>query len=355
MYLCERQIKTKEGMAMIELLENKQYFFKRLDDFVEVVKEEDSKKSFQTVQFADWSMTEDGFKLGKKVHKMKDSGMKTLLRLFKMPVNFYYDTSPTDMLVRDVNRMKKEYTPDSEMTVYFSGGDVRAVSRPDVGHIENHQKLLDSLGSLRGQFHRASFNDYGIRVMTSDADKPIKVEKGDIINFGMEVMYSDIGYYPATGYPFLNRLICTNGAVMQEKSDFLTGFRFQHSIKTPEDAFLKLIHDSVQKVGADSKVLSSTFKAMKDNTVKVLHNGEIQMKKIRGAMGSDEFDKHEIMIKKIIEKGSKERVVINPDLNLYEALDLTTRTAKKFHHLERRKIESLAGGLITMSAKQFVH
>lgn len=334
---------------MIELKENKNHATKDLGKLRAMLREEDSKRKRETIQFKDWQMTEDGFKIKKKVYPMRDSGMKTLLRLFHMPVKFYYETSPTDMLVRDINRIRDEYTEDSEMSVFFSGGEVRAITRPDIGVIDNHNSILESLNIGEKLFHKASFNDYGLRVMTTDSDKPIKVEKGDIINAGMELMYSDIGNHPTTGYPFFNRLICTNGLVIQEKSKFISGFKVNHTLKTPTEIFLKTINSNVEKITADTKVLSETFKKMKDITVRALPYGEQHLKRLRSVITPDRFDKHENMVLKVMEEESnKEKIIVNPDAVLYDVVDIATREAKAFHHLERRRIESMSGALVSM-------
>jgi len=346
---------------MIDLIENETKNFKNLKRFKEYVKDQDVRKRERLVQFSDWEMGKNGLRLKTKKGKfttfpIRDSGMKTLLRTFQMPVNFYYRKSPTDMLVRDINRMRDEYSPDSEFIVFLqkpeNGGrkEVRAVAKPNTRHVTDHITLLDSTDLNKKLFERASYSDLGVRITTSDESKAIKVTKGDIINMGVELMYSDVGFFTTSGNPFLNRLVCTNGMVMKEKNPLLTNFTMSFGPRMTEENFLSTLNHNIDTVEADTKILKRTFKSMKSNPVMALPMGLSQMKKIRSAIGIEKFDAHEKLSTKIME-GETEKRMINTDLELYSALDVVTRMAKGYDYLSRRRIEGLAGGLILMSAE----
>uniref|UniRef100_A0A6M3L0T3 DUF932 domain-containing protein n=1 Tax=viral metagenome TaxID=1070528 RepID=A0A6M3L0T3_9ZZZZ len=345
---------------MIELIENETRDFKSLKSIKEFLKEQDSRKKEKLVQFSDWEMTEHGLRIRTKKDKhvtfpMRDSGMKTLLRTFQMPTKFYYSKSPTDMVVRDINRMRDEYSPDSEFIVYLQkpedGGksEVRAISKPSIKHLTTHEVLLNDTPISKNIFNIASYSDLGIRITTSDDSKPIKVEKGDIVNIGMELMYSDVGYFPVSGYPYLNRLVCTNGMVMREKNPLLNGFSMSYLSKMTEDVFLDTLNHNIGLVEVNAETLKDTFKIMKDTSISKLPLGEIQMKKIRNAIGVEKFDGHEKLTTKIMDEDEEKRM-INTDLDLYTALDITTRLSKEYDYLHRRRIETLAGSLVLMSA-----
>ena len=109
---------------MIELIKNETRNFDSLKLMREFLKDEDSRKKEKLVEFKNWKFTKDGLRITRKngkskTYPMRDPGMKALLKTFGMPNNFYYKKSPTDMLVRDVNRMKDEYSSDSEMLVFL--------------------------------------------------------------------------------------------------------------------------------------------------------------------------------------------------------------------------------------------
>lgn len=341
---------------MIELKKNKTFVSKDLKHFTEFVKDQDAHKRAELVNFSDWEFNDDGLKVGKKTYEMRDSAMKTLLHLFKMPVSFYYETSPTDMLVRDVNRMKNEFTSDSQMWVYFQDKEVRAVSRPSIAVSPAHSELFSSMKLDNLEFKRGNYSDYGIRYLCADSSiRPIKVEKGDLVEVGSEVMHSDIGTFPTSGIPFLNRLVCTNGMVMSEKSPLVTGFTLSRlKAITPQD-FLTQFSLGFSGIKSNTQRLADTFKAMKDHTISDLRMGEPIMKKLRLSIGTDVFDKEETLVKPIMTEDKKEKMALNLTLPLYDALDVTTRLAKKQAYLDRRKTEGLCGSLVLKSAEQFTN
>lgn len=348
---------------MIDLIENETRNFNSFKTFKEFIKEQDSRKRERTVQFSNWEIGENGLRIKTKTKTrtfpLRDSGMKTLLRTFGMPINFYYRKSPTDMLIRDINRMKDEYSDDSEFLVFLqkpeNGGrsEVRAISKPNVRHVKDHVTLLSHTDLTRELFEKASWSDLGIRITSSDEAKAIKVAKGDIINMGMELMYSDVGFFSTTGNPYINRLICTNGAVMKEKNPLLTNFSMSFGSNMTEETFLSTLNHNIGLIEADTKVLKKTFKLMKDNPIKALPLGETQLRKLRSAIGIDKFDNHEKLSVRIMDEDVEKRA-INTDLNLYSALDITTRMAKEYDYLNRRRIEGLAGGLILMCAEKLI-
>ena len=318
---------------MIDLIPNEIKNFKKQSNFLGFLREQDKTKKEQTVEFKDWTLKEDGLKVKGKTYPLRDSGMKTLLRTFQMPVNFYYKKAPTDMLIRDINRMKEEYTEDSEIMMCTQDNEVRAITKPSHRFVRD-TKVLERSGIGRNIFHSGSYSDYGIRVVTSDAEKPVEVSKGDVMNIGLELMSSDVGHFPTTGFPYLNRLVCTNGLVMREKHPLLNGFKMSYSISMNEDIFLDQLNTNIKTVDANGKMLGDTFKIMKKNPVKSLSHGEDQVKKIRNAVGKSKFDANEkLVIKMMIDE--KEEEAINLDLDLYTVLDLTTRFAKEHDYLNR--------------------
>ena len=341
---------------MIDLKENKVTDFgkDKFKELSEFLREQDDAKKTRFVTFDRWSLVEEGLRLKKKdgksrTYPMRDSGMRTLLKVLGMPTSFYYKKAPTDMLIRDINRMNDEYSRDSEVLVHLQDKEIRAVAKPNANNLKFHQALLDAADVSKQSFNMASYSDYGLRIIvTKDDIKPIEVKKGDIISSGCELMYSDIGYFPTTGVPHLTRLICTNGAVLREKNPLLTMFALSFTRKQSEDYFLKHVHEGVQNIDADTKKLAGIFKAMRDHQIKDLTNGELLAKKIRSAMGVTKFDEHDKLSIKIMD-GSDEKAVVNTDLGLYDFMDVVTRMAKSYNYLTRRKIEGLVGSMIIKS------
>uniref|UniRef100_A0A6M3JZC8 DUF932 domain-containing protein n=1 Tax=viral metagenome TaxID=1070528 RepID=A0A6M3JZC8_9ZZZZ len=351
---------------MIELLKNETTNFKNFSTMKSFLGDQDARKSDRFVEFNSWEIGEDGLRIkSQKTNKWKnymlrDSGMKTMLRLFRMPVRYYYEVAPTDMAIRDINRMRDEYDPKSEFLVFLQKEEdgkrvVRAVSRPTVGHVSNHKTMFDSIDVGKNLFEGGSYSDLGMRIVTSDDKKQIRVEKGDIINVGVDLVYSDIGLFPTAGNPYLNRLICTNGMVMKEKHPLLSNFAMSFTSRTTESQFLESLHTNFANVQADGEVLQKTFHLMKKNPISSLPDGERRVKSIRNAVGSERFDEHEKLSRKIMDSESEtEKILINTDLDLYSLADIVTRMCKSQPYLERRKVESLVGSLTLAVADNFI-
>ena len=337
---------------MIELIKNKARNFKNYKTFREFVKEHDSTTKSKLIEFKDWKFTDEGLRIKKKIYPMRDSGMKTLLKTFSMPTKFYYDKSPTDMLIKDINRMKREYTPDSTIMVHLQNNEVRAVSKPNAKSVK-FGELLQAATISKKAFRSANWTDYGLRISLSEQNNQIKVTKNDIVDIGTELMYSDVGSFSTSGCPFLLRLVCTNGMVVKEKSPLLNSFSMSVFSEVPDEIYLGKLKTNLEMVTTDAKRLQKTFKVMKDNPINSLRTGELQMKKIRSAIGPEKFDEHEkLSIKRMIDE--KERRAINVDLELYTVVDIITRMAKEYDFFGRRKIEGLAGSLILMSENELL-
>ena len=124
--------------------------------------------------------------------------------------------------------------------------------------------------------------------------------------------------------------------------------------KFTEQTFLETLHHNVSAIDVDTKILGKTFKVMKDQPINSLKNGEGHMKKIRSAIGISKFDEHEKLSVKILDDEHEGRM-INTELPLYSALDITTRMAKGYDSLNRRRIETLAGSLVVLSEQELLH
>jgi hypothetical protein len=121
-----------------------------------------------------------------------------------------------------------------------------------------------------------------------------------------------------------------------------------------EDVFLKTFVHNVSELTSDTKTLGETFKIMKSNPINSLRDGERHMSKIRNAIGISKFDENEKLSVKIMDEDEKEKRMINTNLELYSAVDIVTRLAKKYDSLNRRRIELLTGGLVVMSEEELL-
>jgi hypothetical protein len=352
-------------MAMIDLRDDLTMVTRDGDEFRSFLKEQDKLKKSRIVEFKNWQMTDEGLALkGKKLNKfkvypMRDSGMVSTLKLFGMPRRFYYEKAPTDMLVRDINRMKEEFTEDSEIMCHMQKNDdgkyeMRAVTKPTTRRVKKTVDVIDST-IMNNQFLSGYYSEYGIRMTTTSNDKPIKVTKNDIINVGTDMAYSDIGWHMTNGSPHLFRLVCENGMIVKEKSSFLKAFRIQFGLNMDEQQFLKVLYEHMSKIEIDGKMLQETFKAMKDHQVRELPYHQSIMSNVKSLVTPEIFTNDEKLSVKVMDSNSgKEKIFPNLDLKVYSLVDKMTRLAKAQDQVGRMQLESLAGKVTVQSHNAFL-
>ena len=345
---------------MIDLRDDMIFKTKDHDEFKNFLTEQDRLKKQRVVEFKNWEMTEDGLALkSKKLQKfktypMRDSGMVSTLRLFGMPRRFYYEKAPTDMLVRDINRMKEEYTEDSELLCHMQKNgegkyEMRAVTKPTARRVKKTVDVLDT-SLQKNTFLSGDYSEYGMRMTTTSDDKPIKVTKNDIINIGTDMSYSDIGWTMTNGSPHLFRLVCENGMVVKEKSDLLTAFRMQYGLNMDEATFLKVLYEHMSKIHIDARQLGDTFKEMKQREVRELPYHQSIMSNVKSLVTPEVFANDDKLSVKVMDASSgKEKIFPNLGLNVYSLVDKMTRLAKTKDQIGRMNLESLAGKVTVQS------
>ena len=349
---------------MIELRDDVVFQTKDKNEFTDFINEQDALKKQKVVEFKNWEMTEEGLALKSKklqrykTYPMRNSGMISTLRLFGMPRNFYYEKSPTDMLVRDCNRMKEEYTSDSELMVHMQKNEdnqyeIRAVTKPTARRVKRTSNVLEA-SLLENQFLSGYYSETGLRMTTTSDNEPIKVTKNDIINIGTDMSYSDIGWHMTSGSPHLFRLVCENGMIIKEKSTMLDAFRIQFGQNIEEEYFLRTLYEHMSKITIDSKKLQKTFKEMKQREVKELPQHTSIMSNVKSLVTPEVFVNDDKLSIKVMDSISgKEKVFPNNNLNVYSLVDKITRIAKTKEQLGRSQLESLAGKITIQSHNEF--
>lgn len=339
--------------AMIPLIETTPRAFKSYLKFDSFLRRQQVTKTSRSVLFNGWAVTENGLKVNGNEYPMRDISMRQLLKTLGMPQKFYMEKAPTDMTIRDINRMRDEFTKDSEMIVYFQENndgqkEVRGIAEPNFREMP-YPKLLKSL-PVKEKFKHASYSDWGIRITTTDPVNIIKVQKNDIIEVGSDLVYSDTGCTSLVGSPFFNRLVCTNGMVVREASNLVQSFRTRFTWRNEEEAWLRETHEKFNQITVDCKKLATVFKIMRDEPMEVLDGADTFMRKVRSAVTKPVFDSDE-QLTSSIKDGEKEKKVINLGISIYVALAQITTLAKTLAFVERRKLEIMAGALVAMTLK----
>jgi len=333
---------------MIPLIETSPVVFGSHKSFKNFVLEQEKSKTESEVEFKDLTVTENGLKVEGKEHPVRDLAMRQLLKTFQMPIRFYMDKSPTDMTIRDINRMKDEYTDDSVLKIFFQGNEIRGVADPNFRHV-GYAELLKKIPIMQN-FKTANYSDWGIRITTADPADLIKVKKDDIVEVGTDLVYSDTGWSVFVGRPFFNRLACMNGMVVREATDLISSFRTRFTHHMEKTEWLKAVRKSCKEITVDSKKMATIFKVMKDEPLEKLDSSDNFMRRVRTMVTAEVFNSDKELVKKIRD-GEKEKCVLNLGVSIYFALAQITVLAKTLAFVERRRLETMAGGLVMMTLK----
>lgn len=331
---------------MINLLDTKTANFTDYKKFRAFTKQQEKTKTQKEVQFKDWAVTGTGLKVNGDEYPMRDLAMRQMLKLFGMPQKFYFEKAPTDMAIRDINRMRDEYSDDSEMVVHMQKEEVRGITGPNFVHTP-YPSLLTKL-PVKENFNTASYSDWGIRATTTDKTDLVKVDKGDIIEVGADIVYSDTGWTPLSGSPFFNRLVCTNGMVCREKTDLIHAFRMRMTHNIQEEVFLRNAREGYDKIAVDGKKIANVFRIMQDHPMDRLDKADQYLGKVRTAVTKEVFEQDEHLVKKI-KDGEKEKFIMNLEVPIYLALAQITVLAKTLGFVQRRQLEIHAGALLGMT------
>lgn len=337
---------------MIPLIESKPTTFGNLKKFEGFVADQEKTKRTVETQFKDWAVTDTGLKVQGEEYPMRDHAMRQLLRTLEMPVRFYMDKAPTDMAVRDINRMRDEYTEDSEMQVFLQKNngqpEVRGVADPNFQAIR-YPKVISRLKVKEG-FKEASYSDWGIRITTTDKTDLIKVQKNDIVEIGNDLVYSDVNSVPFVGSPFFLRLACTNGMVVREATDLVHSFRMRSTVRIEQDAWLQTLGENCRAITVNSKKIATVFKIMRDEPMEALDGADNFMRQVKSRVGAEVFNSDEELTKEI-KDGDKKKRVIDLGVTIYAALAAVTVLAKTLAFVERRRLEIHAGTLVARTIK----
>jgi len=337
---------------MISLIETTPTTFEDLKRFKSFVADQQETKSTIETQFKDWELTDTGLKVQGEEYPMRIHAMKQLLKTLEMPIGFYMEKAPTDMLVRDINRMRDEYTEDSEMQVFLqkNNGDceVRGVADPNFMPIR-YPKILERLKVKEG-FKEASYSDWGVRITTAHKADLIKVQKNDIVEIGNDLVYSDVNSVPFVGSPFFLRLACTNGLVVREAADMVHAFRMRSTAHMKEDIWLQTLKENCRAITVNTKKMATVFKVMRNEPMEALDGADNFMRTVKSKVGSDVFNSDEELTKEV-KDGDKKKRVIDLGITIYTAMAAITVLAKTLAFVERRKLEIHAGNLVARTLK----
>lgn len=357
-----KKIEGEREREFIEVIKNETRRFSDKNEFIDFASHIDDLNKYEFVTFEDMKFNKDGTfdvkKNGKtKSYKFTESGLNTLLKTFGMPVDFYMNKAPSDMLIRDLNRMKATYSSDSEVRVCFKEDTIKGVMRPTISVVKN-KSIASSLLNSPFEFKFADMDDYGMRITNAGSSlaPDIKVQKGDIVSCGVDATYSDIANTKTALTPFLMRLVCTNGMVLQDKNNSY----LPHSVFMPlaykqsKKVYLQNYQDAIKEIIIDTSYVSKALKAMREHPISDIEKGEPLAKKIRNSLTPKIFDEIDGLIVKVMNQDTnRESREINTDYLLYDFLDKATRLARDQVQMRRRLTESYAGLLISESGKAF--
>jgi hypothetical protein len=142
----------------------------------------------------------------------------------KIPFS-YYDrllADDPDILATNVNRWFEKNNKDKLIRSLDS--TVRAILSPRYRRIDNDLVVNTVLETIEDKFgsdlvvKSSALTENHLYIKVTSPKMEGEIRKGDIVNFGFTISNSETGMGMAKCVPFLERLICTNGAVIEDDS-----------------------------------------------------------------------------------------------------------------------------------------
>lgn len=272
--------------------------------------------------------------------------------LLSTNVNAWLAGSGKHML-RAVSNHQSEYIEKGDFT--------RALLSDRYRRIDNNQVLDMLMPKIAEKEHRISsceLTPYNMFVKVTFPFAQAEVAKGDVIEAGVMIRNSEVGYGSCSVALFIHRLICTNG------------------MWVPETIFNARKYHSGPKLAVDSddRIISDHTRILEDQAhMSSLHDvidaarSEKTIKKIAQDFRDASEDVIEGEVVEVVERLSKrllitkdeqaqvrENLVRDGDFSRWGFANAVTRTAQDVGSYDRAtELEKLGGQVIAMSSKEF--
>lgn len=271
----------------------------------------------------------------------------------------YYDRMRTefpDLLTRNVNGwLSKE--PENRRMLRTLDGTARAFLSDRYRRIDNYevaQSVLPIIGNMAGaSVESCELTDSKMYIKVVNQRITAEIAKGDIVQAGIVITNSEVGYGSVSVRPLIYRLVCTNGMIAEDGSirkyhvgraneadDNFNIYR-DETIEADDRAFLMKIEDAVSAAVDQARFNSIVFKLRESREAKI---DPPAVPKVV------ELTAKEYSISQTESEGILGHLIAGGDLSLYGLANAVTRHAQDVDSYDRStELEVTGYKIATMS------
>lgn len=274
-----------------------------------------------------------------------------------------------ELLAANVNSWLKETGPRMIRTIrndgslpIEEGNFTRAILSDRYRRIDNYDvlnSLMPKVSETEFEVQSCDLTPYNMFLKVTFPFAKAEVAKGDVVEAGVVIRNSEIGWGSCSVSLFIHRLVCTNGMVLPESiyqaRKYHVGKRldFDHSngqiiserTRMMEDAaFLSSLHDVIDAAKSEETLIQITdrFKAAAQDKM----DGNIEE-------AVERLSKR-LMITQDEQKDVMEHLVRDNDFSRWGFANAVTRTAQDRISYDRAtELEKIGGQVIEMTSGQF--
>ena len=293
---------------------------------------------------------------------------KQIAESVKIPVRYYErmkDEAP-ELLARNVNHWFQE-APEPRM-IRTLDNQARAFLSNRYRRLDNYDLIrsailpvLETQGDLRIESSEITETRLYIKITTPRLTGEVK--KGDVVQAGIAISNSEVGYGRLMIDPFINRLICENGMVARDRSgkDFgLSKYHIGRQLGAGEEAAAELLTDETQEA-IDRAFWLEARDVMKGLLSMEVFNqvlGDLKAGTENRITGDPVAAVKELANRYRLteqeESGIRTQLIQHEEQTQYGLLNAITRYSQEVESYDRAtELERLGGEIITLSPKDW--
>lgn len=239
-------------------------------------------------------------------------------------------------------------------------GDARAFLSNRYRILDNDELLeavLPILGDMKIKIESAAVTEKKIYLKCTFPDVEREVKPGDVVRAGFVLSNSEIGHGSVSVQPLVLRLVCRNGAVMNDagmkrfhvgrangNGDDPHRFFKDDTLKADDQAFMLKVRDTVQGA-ADEAHFKATVEKMKDSTERKIEGNPVEAVEAVKKKYSFQDSERDGVLHHLIHGG---------DLSQYGLTNAVTRMSQDVESYDRASdLERFGGKMFEMSGREW--
>jgi hypothetical protein len=311
-----------------------------------------------------WMSDDKKLQIGQPGHAplpINDTAHGQIADRLGIPVKYYNKMAATtpELLARNVNHWFKA-NPESRM-IRTLDGNVRAFLSDRYARIENEeiaQMVLPALLEQEGvKIVSAAITEKRMYIKAVFTHIQAEIKVGDVVQSGVSISNSEVGLGAVNITPFVERLVCTNGMVINDskfsarhlggraqQGDGVFEMLTDETLKAEDKAILLKVRDVVR--GSFDQVRFDAYCASMRAAAedKIVGNITETVKVLAKKSSFTEFEESNVL----------RHLIEGADLSRWGLLNAVTRTAQDVETYDRsHELETLGGSILTLPKSEW--